>query len=61
MKVGADVIPAPHDMEASDISLHSIEDIEEALADDGSTPANVYFFLGIFTRQNLTDSRTKNT
>ncbi len=61
MKVGPDVIPAPHNMEASDISLYTIDEIKKALADGEFTPADACFFLDFFIRHGLmTDENEEN-
>lgn len=46
-------IPAPHDMEASNISLYTVEDIKKALANGEFTPANACFFLDFFIRHGV--------
>jgi 8-oxo-dGTP pyrophosphatase MutT (NUDIX family) len=53
MKVGKDVIPAPHDMEASSINLYSVNEIKKALDDGDFTPANACLILDFFIRHGL--------
>lgn len=53
MKVGKDVIPTSHDMEASNISLYSINEIKKALDDGEFTPANACLMLDFFIRHGL--------
>lgn len=50
MKVDASVIPTPFDMEASDISLYSIDEIKKALVDGDFTPGNACILLDFFIR-----------
>lgn len=53
MKVGKDIIPTPHDMEASNISLYSVNEIKKALDDGEFTPANACLMLDFFIRHGL--------
>ncbi|KAH8748642.1 thiamine pyrophosphokinase-related protein [Diaporthe sp. PMI_573] len=53
MKVGKDVIPTPHDMEASSINLYSVNEIKKALDDGDFTPANACLILDFFIRHGL--------
>lgn len=53
MKVGKDVIPSPHDMEASDISLYTVHEIKQALDNGEFTPANACLILDFFIRHGL--------
>ncbi|OAQ97288.1 hypothetical protein LLEC1_00042 [Akanthomyces lecanii] len=50
MKVDENVIPTPFDMEASDISLYSIDEIKKALDDREFTPGNGCLILDFFIR-----------
>jgi 8-oxo-dGTP pyrophosphatase MutT (NUDIX family) len=54
LKVGPDVVPKPYDMEASDISLYSIDETKKALDDGEFTPANACLILDFFIRHGLT-------
>jgi hypothetical protein len=54
LKVGSDVVPEPHDMEASDISLYTIAETKAALDDGEFTPANACLILDFFIRHGLT-------
>lgn len=53
MKVGKDVIPTPNDMEASNISLYSVDEIKRALDDGELTPANACLMLDFFIRHGI--------
>ncbi|KAG6362459.1 hypothetical protein INS49_010689 [Diaporthe citri] len=53
MKVGKDVIPTPNDMEASNISLYSVNDIKRAPDDGDFTPANACLMLDFLIRDGL--------
>lgn len=53
MKVGKDVIPTPNDMEASNISLYSVDEIKRSLDDLEFTPANACLMLDFFIRHGL--------
>jgi len=53
LKVGSDVVPKPYDMEASDISLYSVDEIKKALGDGEFTPANACLMLDFFVRHGL--------
>lgn len=50
MKVDASVVPTPFDMEASDISLYTIEETKKALDDGEFTPGNACLILDFFIR-----------
>ncbi len=54
MKVGSDVVPKPYDMEASDISLYSIDETKKALDAGEFTPANACLILDFFIKHGLT-------
>ncbi len=54
MKVDADVIPKPYDMETSSIDLYSIDEIKKALEDGDFTLANACIILDFFIRYGLT-------
>lgn len=53
MKVDESVIPRPFDMEASDISLYSIDETKKALDDGEFTPGNGCLILDFFIRHGL--------
>ena len=53
MKVDASVVPTPFDMEASDISLYTIDEIKKALDDGEFTPGNACLILDFFIRHGL--------
>ena len=53
MKVDASVVPKPHDMEASDISLYSLEEIKRALDDGEFTPGNACYVLAFFIKHGI--------
>lgn len=53
MKVDESVIPTPFDMEASDISLYSVDEIKKALDDGEFTPGNACLILDFFIRHGL--------
>ncbi len=48
LKADPDVMPRPHDMEASEISLSSVAETKRALDDGESTPANARLILDFF-------------
>ena len=54
LKVGPDVVPKSYDMEASNVSLYSIADTENALGDGEFTPANACLILDLFIKHGLT-------
>jgi 8-oxo-dGTP pyrophosphatase MutT (NUDIX family) len=54
LKVDAHVVPKPYDMEASDISLYSVDEIKKALDNGEFTPANACLVLDFFIRHGLT-------
>lgn len=53
MKVGKDVIPTPHDGEASSIKLYSVDEIKMALDGGDFTPANACLILDFFIRHGV--------
>lgn len=53
MKVGKDVIPTPHDGEASSIKLYSVDEIKGALDGREFTPANACLMLDFFIRHGV--------
>jgi len=53
LKAGPEVVPKPYDMEASDISLYSIEETKRALDAGEFTPANACLILDFFIRHGL--------
>lgn len=53
MKVGPDIVPKPHDIEASDISLYSVPEIKNALDQGEFTPINPCYILAFFIRYEI--------
>ncbi|TKA52783.1 hypothetical protein B0A55_12852 [Friedmanniomyces simplex] len=53
MKVGPDVVPKVHDMEASGFELLSIDELKKAIEEGDSTPGNACFFLDFFIRHGI--------